>query len=65
VGIVAPGHRGERRGPVVCFNRSMASLHDAATGPLDLKPFWPSRQAHHFDRECCRASHARACSLGH
>ncbi|MER6144167.1 hypothetical protein ACI2L4_09350 [Streptomyces sparsogenes] len=42
----------------------MASLHDAATGPLDLEPFWPSRQAHHFDRECCRASYARARSLG-
>nr|WP_245737862.1 hypothetical protein [Streptomyces sparsogenes] len=64
MGIVAPGRRGKRGGPLVCFNRSMASLPDAATGPLDLEPFWPSRQAHHFDRECCRASYARARSLG-
>ncbi|MFF8811955.1 hypothetical protein [Streptomyces pactum] len=44
----------------------MASYHDhdAATGRSDLEPFWPSRQAHHYDRECCRASDARARSLG-
>ncbi|MEU1800447.1 MULTISPECIES: hypothetical protein [Streptomyces] len=42
----------------------MVSLINAATGRLDLEPFWPSRQAHHFDRECCRASVARARSLG-
>ena len=64
VALVAPCTRTERSGPVVCFNRGMVSLYDAATGPLDLKPFWPSRQAHHFVRECCRASDARAHSLG-
>ncbi|GAA3365948.1 hypothetical protein GCM10017744_070760 [Streptomyces antimycoticus] len=50
--------------PGICFNSPMASLHDIATGRYDLEPFWPSRQAHHFDRECCRASDARARSLG-
>ncbi|MDF2256197.1 hypothetical protein [Streptantibioticus ferralitis] len=38
----------------------MASLIDTATGRSDLEPFWPSRQAHHFDRLCCRATSARA-----
>ncbi len=51
-------------GPFFCFNGGMVSLINAATGRLDLEPFWPSRQAHHFDRECCRASVARARSLG-
>ncbi|MEU6172642.1 hypothetical protein ABZ832_11995 [Streptantibioticus parmotrematis] len=37
----------------------MASLIENATGRTDLEPFWPSRQAHHFDRECCRAIPAR------
>ncbi|MEU9879610.1 hypothetical protein [Streptomyces phaeochromogenes] len=31
-----------------------------ATGRRDLEPFWPSRQHHDFDRECCRAVNARA-----
>ncbi|MFG3098947.1 hypothetical protein ACGFZL_00180 [Streptomyces sp. NPDC048182] len=34
----------------------MASFRkSAATGRLDLEPFWPSRQHHDFDRVCCRA----------
>ncbi|WP_386388779.1 hypothetical protein [Streptomyces palmae] len=43
----------------------MASYHDHGTamGRFDLEPFWPSRQAHHFDRECCRAASARALPL--
>ena len=46
------------------FNRGMASLIDTATGRSDLEPFWPSRQAHHFDRECCRAMSARVRAHG-
>ncbi|TVL89918.1 MULTISPECIES: hypothetical protein [unclassified Streptomyces] len=37
--------------------------HEKAMGRFDLEPFWPSRQAHDFDRECCRVSDARARSL--
>ncbi|GAB7033943.1 hypothetical protein JCM4914_54040 [Streptomyces platensis subsp. malvinus] len=43
------------RSPTVWFNGAMASLTDTATGRSDLEPFWPSRQAHAFDRLCCRA----------
>ncbi|MEC4017202.1 hypothetical protein [Streptomyces sp. H27-D2] len=38
----------------------MASFQHTATGRFDLEPFWPSRQAHHFDRECRRATDAPA-----
>ncbi|MEU3697888.1 hypothetical protein AB0E75_20095 [Streptomyces griseoviridis] len=39
----------------------MASLQKQhAPGRRDLKPFWPSRQHHDFDRVCCRATTARA-----
>ncbi len=43
------------RTTAVWFNGVMASLTDTATGRSDLEPFWPSRQAHAFDRLCCRA----------
>jgi hypothetical protein len=42
----------------------MASLTNTATGRFDLEPFWPSRQAHHFDWLCCRAFFARPCAHG-
>jgi hypothetical protein len=38
----------------------MAALTNTTVGRLDLEPFWPSRQAHHFDRACRRANTARA-----
>ncbi|WP_265736818.1 hypothetical protein [Actinacidiphila yeochonensis] len=37
----------------------MASSKHTGTGREDLEPFWPSRQEHHFDRWCRRASTAR------
>lgn len=39
----------------VWLNGGMASFIDSATGRSDLEPFWPSRQAHAYDRLCCRA----------
>ncbi|MFI5974729.1 hypothetical protein [Streptomyces sp. NPDC051452] len=48
-------------GGLLCFNGRMASFQKYhATGRHDLKPFWPSRQHHDFDRVCCRAMTARA-----
>ncbi|MDX3849512.1 hypothetical protein PV679_04700 [Streptomyces sp. AK02-01A] len=44
----------------ICFNGSMASFEQTATGRTDLEPFWPSRQHHDFDRVCCRARNAPA-----
>lgn len=42
-----------------CFNEHMADTEGTATGRDDLEPFWPSRQAYHFDRLCRRANPAR------
>ncbi|WP_308365653.1 MULTISPECIES: hypothetical protein [unclassified Streptomyces] len=44
----------------VCFNGVMASNSHTSSGRSDLEPFWPSRQHHDFDRECCRAKNAPA-----
>ncbi|PWK73356.1 hypothetical protein BCL76_102381 [Streptomyces sp. CG 926] len=43
-----------------CFNEPMASHSHTSNGRSDLEPFWPSRQDHDYDRECCRAKNAPA-----
>ncbi|EFG06511.1 Hypothetical protein SCLAV_1432 [Streptomyces clavuligerus] len=48
------------RAGYICFNEAMVGYENPATGRCDLEPFWPSRQHHDFDRECCRALSARA-----
>lgn len=44
----------------ICLNGAMASHSHTSSGRSDLEPFWPSRQDHDYDRECCRAKNAPA-----
>lgn len=50
--VTGATHRAGSSGAFARFHDAVSPFADGGPGRLDLEPFWPSRQPHHFDQTC-------------